>query len=239
MTTLENDWPVQLDLPGQVAAPAGPVDMQGMFLMHHAFRRDLRCFHAAAAATPVEDTVTWRALADRWAVFAKVLHHHHSGEDAGLWPLLMSRAGEEGRATLEAMAAEHLEIDPMLEACARGMDRLASGGDEQDRSALVGSLASAEESLGRHLAHEETDALALVQQHLTPADWERLEEEFFRPGLGVRDLATVVPWVAHGLDADIREQAFGNGDKGFRVLWLLTRRRFESRERRAFRYLPR
>jgi hypothetical protein len=34
----------QLTLPGQVAAPAGPVDMAGMFLMHHGFRRDLDNF---------------------------------------------------------------------------------------------------------------------------------------------------------------------------------------------------
>ena len=33
----------------------------------------------------------WRALAGRWALFAQALHHHHTGEDTGLWPLLEAR----------------------------------------------------------------------------------------------------------------------------------------------------
>ena len=40
-TTLNAHWPTQLFLPGQAAAPDGPDDMQMMYLMHHAFRRDL------------------------------------------------------------------------------------------------------------------------------------------------------------------------------------------------------
>ena len=43
-------WPRQLRLPGQAAAPEGPVDMQTMYLMHHAFRRDLDSFAAAVRA---------------------------------------------------------------------------------------------------------------------------------------------------------------------------------------------
>ena len=41
---------VQLRLPGQTAAHEGPVDMHMMYVMHHAFRRDL----AAFAATTIE-----------------------------------------------------------------------------------------------------------------------------------------------------------------------------------------
>jgi hypothetical protein len=38
----------QLMLPGQAAAPEGPVQAMPMYLMHHAFRRDLAAFAAAA-----------------------------------------------------------------------------------------------------------------------------------------------------------------------------------------------
>ncbi len=87
-TPTTHDWPAQVLLPGQAAAPEGPVDMVMMYVMHHAFRRDLAAFAAAAPATPLEDRDAWRALADRWELFATALHHHHTGEDAGLWPLL-------------------------------------------------------------------------------------------------------------------------------------------------------
>jgi hypothetical protein len=52
--------PAQLVLRGQVAAPDGPVDAAGRYVMHHAFRRDLRAFVGAVSGTPVDDRATWR-----------------------------------------------------------------------------------------------------------------------------------------------------------------------------------
>ena len=110
-STATSTWPVQLRLPGQSAAHEGPVDMYMMYVMHHAFRRDLTAFAAAADATPSADRETWQALARRWEVFSTALHHHHSGEDAGLWPRLLEVADDEGRATLEAIVALAREHD--------------------------------------------------------------------------------------------------------------------------------
>src|SRR3954471_5991101 len=100
MNTTQTSRPAdvpQLLLPRQVAAPAGPVDVHMMYVMHHAFRRDLVLFADAAAATPAADRETWTALAGRWAIFSEILHHHHSGEDVRLWPRLMQVATEEER----------------------------------------------------------------------------------------------------------------------------------------------
>lgn len=120
-------FPGQLMLAGQAAAPDGPVDLTTMFLMHRGFRRDLEAFARAVEATPLDDPATWSALAQRWRLFAEILHGHHSGEDAGLWPLLLDRvdaAGDaDGRATLEAMSAEHGRIDPLLDACSAASPR--------------------------------------------------------------------------------------------------------------------
>lgn len=237
MTTTPTAVP-QVFLPGQVAAPEGPVDMLMMYVMHHGFRRDLAAFAARVPTVPVGDAATWRALAWRWSGFAHVLHNHHSGEDAGLWPLLLERvdaAGDAGgRATLEAMAAEHADIDPLLEACARGFARMAEGGTADDRAALAVRTAAARDSLGRHLAHEETEAIVLLQQHLTQADWEDVERRSFQKRLSPGEVAFVVPWVCLGLPADVRARGFAAAGAGFRLAWLLTRRRFARRHRQAF-----
>ncbi len=135
-STDRSAWPTQLHLPGQAAAPDGPVDLAVMFLMHYAFRRDLAAFATAVRTTPVSDRPTWRLLAARWGVFGEMLHHHHSGEDAGLWPVLLERSGPDDRATLEAMEREHAEIDPLLAACAEGFQRLADAPDDDARAAL-------------------------------------------------------------------------------------------------------
>ena len=237
-TTAHPAWPAQLRLPGQTAAHAGPVDMSMMYLMHHAFRRDLRAFAAAAADTPVEARSTWRALAERWTLFSQALHHHHSGEDAGLWPLLVSRADADGRETLEAMEAEHAEIDPILTACAAGFERLAGHTDEDARCALAVRLVAARESLGRHLRHEECDAIALIQEHLTNEEWHALEEEHFKKGLSLQRLVTLVPWALHEVPGPVRRDLFAQpGGRAHHAMWLATRRSFERRERLAFRYV--
>ena len=78
----------QISLPGQAHVAEGPHDQTGMYVMHHAFRRDLANVEAAVRQTPLHDAATWRALDRRWAKFGEVLHHHHGVEDVAFWPVL-------------------------------------------------------------------------------------------------------------------------------------------------------
>jgi hypothetical protein len=227
----------QLLLPGQAAAPGGPLDLSGMFLIHHAFRRDLRAFAAAVAATPASDTATWRALRDRWALFGTFLHHHHTTEDEAIWPLLMRRVDAQGRETLEAMEAEHGEIDPLLAACGQGFAALAGGADEDVRRSLEIRMVAAGELLGRHLAHEETEALVLVQAHLTPHEWEVMEKKSDKGKYTFRESMAAVSWVMHELPDDARRRLLQVAGPVLALLWRATRRGFARREAAAFRYL--
>jgi iron-sulfur cluster repair protein YtfE (RIC family) len=228
----------QIVLAGQASAPEGPVDMYMMYVLHHAFRRDLAAFADAARLTPAGARDSWQALAERWDLFAEILHHHHTGEDNGLWPLLMERTDEQGRRTLEAMEAEHAEIDPILQACAAGFARLSTHADDDARAALAVRLCAAKESLGRHLRHEETEAIAIVQAVMDEAEWQRLEAEHFRKGVSFSQVVRIVPWAAHGVPGPLRRQVFAKaGGRANELIWRLTRGRFERRERVAFRYV--
>jgi hypothetical protein len=228
----------QLHLPGQAAAPEGPVDMTMMYVAHHAFRRDLRDFARAVPATPLEDRAAWRALERRWAVFADVLHHHHSGEDEHLWPALLARAEGEDRATLAAMEDEHAEIDPLLEACRDGLAAMASAPMADVRSALAVRLVATRESLGRHLDHEETETIALVQRLLTAEEYDAIDEHF-KKTLTPRRLYRLVPWALVGVPTDVREQLFArDGGTAHRIAWLVSRRSFARMQSAAFAHLP-
>lgn len=238
MSTSTETRPVpQVLFPGQAAAPAGPADLMPMYLMHHAFRRDLASFAAAAGRTAVEDRRRWRALARRWAQFSRVLHLHHAGEDDILWPLLLAEvdaAGDaRGRATLEAMEAEHEEIDPLLAGCADGLARMAGGADLDTRAALVVRLTAAAERLGHHLGHEESDAMALVQRHLSQTAWEALHPEFGRH-YTTADALFALPWVLVGVPADLRPHVRSFLGRGPVLAALLLRLPFALRERRVF-----
>jgi Hemerythrin HHE cation binding domain len=229
----------QLDLPGQAAVAEGPHDLGGMYVMHHAFRRDLDRFATAVRQTPLEDGAAWRALSARWQRFGTVLHHHHTVEDTAIWPLLLTHvdtAGDaDGRATLEAMEAEHELIDPLLDACTTGFTAMAFAPDAATRDRLAQRVTATRDCLAEHLVHEETGALPLAQQHLTPAEWQAAERAA-QSAHGLRDMGFLLPWAAHGLTDEQVDAAFGDGGRAFRVLLRLTRGRFERAERAAFRH---
>jgi hemerythrin-like domain-containing protein len=231
-------WPTQVRLPGQTAAHPGPVDMTMMYVMHHAFRRDVAALAAAAAVTPATDRRAWGALADRWALFSEALHLHHTGEDRGLWPRLLAVATPEEAEVLEAMEAEHEDIDPMLAACAAGFARLREHADEDARATLAVRLAAARAQLADHLRHEETEAIAIIQRRLSDADWHEIEEQNFKHDVSPRLLLALVPWVAEGVPAEVRDVVFSApGGRVNQVLWLITRGGFRRRQRRAFAHL--
>lgn len=228
----------QIRLPGQAAAPAGPCDLTPMYLMHHAFRRDLRRFGAAVATTAVDERDTWRALQGRWRRFARILHHHHAGEDELLWPLLLARvdaAGDpDGRAVLLAMEAEHAEIDPLLAGCATGLDRLAAGAGEDTRAALAVRVAATAERLGHHLGHEESAAMTLLQAHVTPAEWHGMDAGF-AAHYSARDKLFAVSWVLDGLPPDVRRSVLRTFPGPLALAWRVGLRPAHARrERRIF-----
>lgn len=244
---MNTTYPDQLMLPGQAAAPGGPVDMTVMYLMHHGFRRDLRKLTAAVPATPVDDHATWRALLARWERFAHILHEHHSGEDAGIWPWLLDRAEAEERETLLAMEAEHERIDPLLEGCHELFVALAdraavrptgSRSREELRAGLAVRVAELADLLAAHLRHEETGAMVILQRHMTEQDWAAIEAEHFQGRKSLRFLLYVVPWIAEEVDPVALDPALDAAGKPMRVVLRLGRRGFRRLERRAFAHLP-
>ncbi len=227
----------QITLPGQTAAPEGPVDLIGMFLMHFAFRRDLARFVPAVSRTPLDDDVTWRALRRRWARFASTLHDHHALEDAELWPRLQSAATDaddhDALDVLAAMTCEHAEIDPLLASIATGLDHMTASPTADTREALAVRMTAARDSLGRHMAHEEQEALPLVQRHLSEEHWTAMEKAAEKKP---RELAFVVPWVLHEMPSHALPRVRAFGGPLLLSIGRVFRPSFERQERRAFRY---
>ena len=231
--TAHPDWPTQLRFPGQAAAPEGPVDMSTMYVLHHGLRRDLRRFAETVPHTPVADTAAWRRLADRWALFADHLHHHHESEDAILWPWLRDRVSAGDLTVLDAMALEHDAIDPALARISPNFARLSRGPDAFAHSALVASLQEARAVLEQHLAHEETDAIAIIQRVATDEEWKQLERRF---GAGQPRTAIfgLVAWAVEGLTPEELEPLLERHPWPMRLLVRLVSPRFSRRERRCF-----
>ena len=80
----------------------------------------------------------------------------------------------------------------------------------------------------------------MIQRLLTPQEWEAIEHEHFREGMGLRQTLAVVPWALHRVPGHALRRLFSlPGGGAHRLLWSLTRRRFARRTAIAFRYLER
>ncbi|QIG41393.1 hemerythrin domain-containing protein [Nocardioides anomalus] len=228
-------------LPGQAAAPDGPIDLTMMYLLHHGFRRDLARFADAARRTPVAEGATWHALLERWDLFALLLEDHHTKEDDHVWPLLDAALREAddrgGLRVLEEMATEHGAIDPVLATARERLARMAARPDAVTRSALVDAVTAAREVVDQHLAHEERSAVPLLQRYVSEDDWARLDREHLRGGLAPRQLLQLVPWAVQGLHPEITAEPLRRAGFGFRVLLRLGRPRFRRLELAAFRHV--
>ena len=222
----------QLLLPGQAAAPEGPVDVAPMYLMHRAFRRDLDAFAAVVPTVAVADRARWALVAGRFDFFGTVLHKHHSGEDRAVWPLLAERGADP--AVLDALEAEHAGIDPLLTAAREDLQALADGaGDAATRDRLAGTTARLRDALKAHLAHEERDGMALVQAHLTQEDWDRLDREVFQKDYTPREVPAALGWVMSGLAPEHAGRLPG-ANPLFLAFGRWMARRFDRREARVF-----
>lgn len=157
-----------------------------MHAAHDSFRRDLDRLLVAAGQGPQ----AFVAAGQGWANFKHQLGLHHRAEDQELWPRLRgSVTAPADLHLLDLMEAEHASIDPLIEA----IDRSAAAQDVAlDR--LVSLLG---DQLVAHLAHEEDEALPLVDAALPARDWRAFTGSLVK-AQGLKGVAVFLPWVLDG-----------------------------------------
>ncbi|MES9536121.1 MULTISPECIES: hemerythrin domain-containing protein [unclassified Actinomadura] len=158
-----------------------------MYAMHDALRRELEHL-AKVTAREDDDPRRLLAAAAGWELFKTALHAHHTAEDEALWPVV--RKALDGRgddlALLDAMEAEHAAVDPLIEAIDTGAEPVGE---------LVDALATA---LTAHLAHEEKEALPLLDATLTLEQFQNFGQAHGRH-VGPNG-PRVLPWILDGAD---------------------------------------
>jgi hypothetical protein len=209
-----------------------------MYVTHHAFRRDAAAFRSALDEVAFDERDRWHALRDRWQVLASALHHHHVGEDEGLWPVLRERAESagdvSGRVLTSAMEAEHGDMAPVLDACSANFATMTESPTSQAHMTLRRSVGVLVQMLESHLDHEERDAMALVQRYLDNATWLQIELQHFGRSYSRSELMTIIPWGLEGLPDDVLSEVLASGGPSFAGIWRRSRRSFARRQAAAF-----
>jgi hypothetical protein len=197
MTAHDSERLSQAQLPSPAARPprpAGKVDFSIMYAAHDAFDRDLATLTAAAG----HGGGTEPAVRAVWARFSRQLAVHHTAEDIALWPALRAKVTQAGEvAVLDAMEAEHAQIDPLLAQTDRALAHGAAG--------LAASIKELRGLLTGHTRHEEAEALPLVETYLGASGWAKFGRAVAK-AQGVRGVAEFFPWLLDGADPATRRQ---------------------------------
>lgn len=204
-------------------AKTDPADMSMMYVIHNAFRRDLARLVLAVAALSDGEPARAHQLKQRWDFVAHALHHHHTGEDDHIWPL-MRRKAPETVAILDEMVAEHARIDPLLARVHAGFGRLVDG-EAGAREQLAADLRELLHVLGAHLEHEETAVVPLLERHITQGELKEFENSQ-RRSMKLREVGNFIPWLLDGLPDPERRHLLGELPPPLR---LLSQRRWEPR----------
>ncbi|AGZ45410.1 hypothetical protein AFR_35770 [Actinoplanes friuliensis DSM 7358] len=144
-------------------------------LVHRVFRREFRILPALIRAAPPGDTTRAEVIGSHLANVAGALHHHHEAEDELLWPVMLDRVGL--RADLvHRMEAQHERLGGLLGSIDDLTARWRAEAAADVRDQLADVLAQASVALDEHLGDEERELLPLVSEHVTPAEWQALNE---------------------------------------------------------------
>jgi Hemerythrin HHE cation binding domain len=192
-----------------------------MLLAHRTFRNEFAAL-AREAARP-HDPARGTALDDQLGLMLRGLHLHHTGEDTEIWPLLLRRAPQ-AAPVLNAMEADHHELDPLI----------APAGDTNVPLAeRAGALSEMSKRLDAHLDREEREALPLIEQYITAAEWAAIEERIMK-GLGkdLPDAAGLLMWYA---SPEERKEFLAGIPPVLKIMYRLWwRRRYARRVARTY-----
>ena len=184
-----------------IQASTAAADTTMMGVVHDALRRDLGRLQAALDESPPPGGPRREALADHALWLMDFLHHHHTAEDAALWPLVRQRNPAAGE-LLDRMDAQHVSIASGIEQVAAAAHRYRSDSGDEGRRGLSSALAGLCGPLLGHLREEEDEAMPVVSASISDAEWRSWDQRYNVRGKSLTRLADEGHFLMDGLDAD-------------------------------------
>ncbi len=186
----------EIDL--QLDPKTAPADTRMMGIVHSALRRDLVRLRLVLGTPDAQEPRRRKALAEHTIWLMDFLHHHHTGEDEGLYPLVVRR-NPDAAALCERMDADHDTITPAMDGLRAAAERHLADPASPD-SDLVAALVALDEPLVPHLAREELEMMPVVSASISHAEWVKWHESMVHGSM--TQLAFEGHWLIDGLDEE-------------------------------------
>ena len=184
--------------------PTAPADTRLMGIVHSALRRDLERTRSAVTAGPPPAGRRRRAIGRHVLWLMDFLHHHHTGEDEGLWPLVLRRAPE-AAPLLDSLEADHARIAPAVDSLVAAALEYADTDADDARAALVTALDGLADVLYPHLDREVDEGMPVVSAAITEREWREWDEGYNLKGKSPLELGLEGHFLLDGLDPEGRD----------------------------------
>ena len=183
---------------------SAPADTRMMDIAHAALRRDLDRARCALTATPPPSARQGKAIGRHVLWLMDFLHHHHTGEDEGLWPLVLQRDASSA-ALLDSLEADHARIAPAIEGLRTAARGYRDNLGPSSRAALVSALDQLATVLYPHLDREIEEGMPVVSRAITNGEWQRWNEDFMMKGKSPLELGLEGHFFLDELDEEGRQ----------------------------------
>jgi len=152
-------------------------DTRDMYKVHAMFRREFALLPALVRSVAAEDQERAEIVADHIRLVSLLLHHHHSGEDAVLWPLLLTRAPREIDPVVHLVEDQHQTIEDVLTETSALLAAWTGGAASEDGEALAVALDKVAAALFEHMNIEERLVLPLAERHIFASEWQKMVDD--------------------------------------------------------------
>ncbi|MCW2665989.1 MAG: hemerythrin cation binding domain protein [Frankiales bacterium] len=150
-------------------------DTTDMVIVHRVFRREFRLLPQLVRAVVPGDRERARTVTAHGIEMIETLHHHHSGEDALIWPRLRERADLHA-GLIERMQEQHHAVAALIDRASALLPTWSAAAGIGVRDEVAEVLEQLSVELDAHLDEEEREVLPLIEQHLTLAEWAQVGE---------------------------------------------------------------
>jgi iron-sulfur cluster repair protein YtfE (RIC family) len=148
-------------------------DTSEMYMAHAMFRREFGLLPGLIRGVADGDTNRAGVIAEHFTLIHLVLFHHHRGEDTHLWPLLRTRAAD-AAPVMQVLEDQHKEMDSVLAEVAAGLASWSETASQGTGASIADAADRLRDLLTEHLTLEEEQALPLLEQHVTEAEWDEM-----------------------------------------------------------------
>ena len=187
-----------------------------MAMVHRMFRREFLLAPDVVRHVAVGDTRRARIVAAHLRIVASTLHHHHSGEDNYVWPLLELRAPSHFSEHLLCAMEQHQRVDEAHAEMEGELPMWSCRAAAGSRDRLAAALDRLVDPLIEHMDYEERHVVPVMETHIGLAEWNQIVQKL-TGGLDPSQSLLVLGMIFYEGEQDTVEQTIANMPPELRV----------------------